>query len=137
MTTIATSEMTISEAAREASLSIYTLRYYERAGLLLSPVARDRSGHRRYSARDVEWLVLCTKFRATGMSIGEIRRYAKLVREGRGNEAQRLALLEAHGEKVRTRLEETRRNLETIDRKIGVYRGRLATKNAEDPELSW
>lgn len=40
--------MTISEAAREAGLSIYTLRYYERAGLL-APVERDSSGRRRYS----------------------------------------------------------------------------------------
>jgi DNA-binding transcriptional MerR regulator len=48
--------MTISEAAREAGLSIYTLRYYERAGLL-APVERDSSGHRRYSAEEVGWIV--------------------------------------------------------------------------------
>jgi len=137
VTTIATGEMTISEAARKAGLSIYTLRYYERAGLLLTPVERDRSGHRRYSATDVEWIVICAKFRATGMSIREIRRYAGLVREGRGNEGERLALLEAHGKKVRARLEELRRNLEAIDRKIGVYRERLAGESADYPGLSW
>lgn len=135
--TITTGEMTISEAARKAGLSIYTLRYYERAGLLLAPVERDGSGHRRYSERDVEWIVNCTRFRATGMSIGGIRRYAKLVREGRGNEAERLALLEAHAEKVRTQLEEMRRNLEMIDRKIGVYRERLAGESADYSDLSW
>jgi len=48
MTTAEGEMMTISEAAREAGLSIYTLRYYERAGLL-APVERDSSGRRRYS----------------------------------------------------------------------------------------
>lgn len=125
MTTITEGEMTISEAAGEAGLSIDTLRYYERAGLL-APVERNGSGHRRYSTRDVEWIVICTKFRATGMSIGQIRQYAELVREGRGNETERLALLQAHGEKVRAQLDEMRRNLEMIDYKIGVYQERLA-----------
>lgn len=128
--------MTISEAAREAGLSIYTLRYYERAGLL-APVERNDSGQRRYSKRDVEWIVICKKFRATGMTISRIRQYVELVREGRGNEAKRLALLEAHGEKVRTQLEETRRNLEMIDHKIGVYRERLADGNEDHSGLPW
>ena len=127
--------MTIAEAAREAGLSIYTLRYYERAGLL-APVGRNDSGHRRYSARDVQWIVMCKKFRATGMQITQIRRYAELIREGRGNETERLALLEEHGEKVRTQLEEMRRNLELIDRKIGVYRERLAG-DGDHSDLSW
>ena len=47
---------------------------------------------------------------------------AELVRDGDGNEAQRLALLEAHREDVRERLAEVSRTLELIDYKIGVYR---------------
>ena len=45
---------------------------------------------------DVSWLVMVTRLRATGMPIRMIRRYAELVRAGEGNEAERLALLEAH-----------------------------------------
>ncbi len=71
------------------------------------------------------------------MPTGRIRRYAELVREGRGNEPERLALLEAHAEEVRAWLEETRRHLETIDRKIGVYRGRLAEGDGDFSELAW
>jgi len=133
--TIAADEMTIAEVARETDLSIHTLRYYERAGLLI-PVERNGSGHRRYSAKDIEWIGVCTKLRATGMSISHIRRYAELVREGPGNEAERLALLEAHGEVVRGRLTEIRRNLELIDHKIGVYRERLAG-GADDRSRAW
>jgi DNA-binding transcriptional MerR regulator len=117
-------EMTIAEAAREAGVSVHTLRYYERAGLL-SPIERNGSGHRRFSPEDVEWVVVCGKLRATGMPIRRIRDYAELVRAGDGNEAERLALLEAHREDVRARLREVRRNLELIDYKIDLYRGKL------------
>jgi DNA-binding transcriptional MerR regulator len=125
MATLEKTEMSIAEAAERAGLSVHTLRYYERAGLL-APVERNGSGHRRYTPEDVEWIVVCTKLRATGMPIRRIRDYAELVREGEGNEAERLALLEAHREDVRRQLREVRRNLELIDHKIDLYRGKCA-----------
>ena len=117
-------ELTIAQAAAEAGVSVHTLRYYERVGLL-APIERNGSGHRRFTAEDVEWVSVCTRLRATGMPIRRIRRYAELVREGEGNEAERLALLEAHREDVRERLREVKRNLELIDYKIELYRGKL------------
>jgi DNA-binding transcriptional MerR regulator len=117
-------EMTVAEAAREARVSAHTLRYYERAGLL-APVERNGSGHRRFTAEDIEWVVMITRLRATGMPIRRIREYAALVWAGDGNERERLALMEAHREAVLERLAEIERNLELIDFKIGLYRGRL------------
>ena len=123
-TATADTELTIAEAAREAGVSAHTLRYYERAGLM-TPIERNGSGHRRFRPEDVEWVVVVTKLRATGMPIRRIRDYADLVRDGDGNEAERLALLESHREDVLERLAEVRRNLELIDYKIGLYRERL------------
>lgn len=120
--------MTIAEAAREAGVSVHTLRYYERAGLL-APIERNGSGHRRFAADDLEWVTVCTKLRATGMPIRRIREYAELVREGDGNEAERLALLEAHREDVIARMRETKRNLELIDYKVHLYRDRLGKRD--------
>jgi DNA-binding transcriptional MerR regulator len=116
-------ELTISDVAEKTGLSNHTLRYYERAGLLLA-VGRNGSGHRRYSAQDVEWVVTVTRLRATGMPIRLIRRYAELVRAGDGNEAQRLAILEAHRAEVLAKIDELQHNLELIDYKIGLYRER-------------
>jgi DNA-binding transcriptional MerR regulator len=118
-----TSELTIAEAADAAGLSAHTVRYYERAGLL-APVERNSSGHRRFTERDVEWLVVCTKLRATGMPIRRVREYAELVRDGEGNEQARLELLEAHRADVLERLAEVERNLELIDYKIDLYRSK-------------
>jgi DNA-binding transcriptional MerR regulator len=117
--------LTISDAARAIGVSAHTLRYYERAGLMLDSVGRASSSHRRYTDDEIRWVVLLTKMRSTGMPIRRMREYADLVRAGDGNEAERLALLEAHREAVLEQLEAMRRNLDAIDHKIAVYRERL------------
>jgi DNA-binding transcriptional MerR regulator len=118
--------LSISDAAELTGLSAHTLRYYERAGLMLDPVARASSSHRRYSEAEITWVTLLTKLRATGMPIRRIREYTELVRSGEGNEEQRLALLEAHREAVLEQLAAVRRNLEAIEFKIDFYRERIA-----------
>ena len=123
--------LSIAEAARRTGVSVHTLRYYERAGLVVTAVDRTASGRRRYHQLDLDWIVICTRLRATGMPIKAIRRYAQLVSAGPGNEQERLALLEAHRAGVTAKLAEIQENLELIDHKIDVYRGRLAAGDAD------
>ena len=123
--------LSIAEAARRTGVSVHTLRYYERAGLVVTAVDRTASGRRRYHQLDLDWIVICTRLRATGMPIRTIRRYAELVSAGPGNEQERLALLEAHRAEVTARLARTREHLKLIDHKIAVYRGRLAAGDAD------
>ena len=98
--------LSIAEAAEQTGLTAHTLRYYERDGLLLHSVDRAPSGHRRYTAEDLRWIEMVTRLRATGMPIRDVRRYAALVRDGDGNEAERLGLLLAHREVVERQLAE-------------------------------
>ncbi len=123
--------ISIAEAARRTGLSVHTLRYYERAGLVITDVGRTGGGRRRYRQLDLDWILVCTKLRATGMPIKTIRRYAELVAEGHGNEQQRLALMRAHRADVTAKIAELRQNLDLIDHKIDVYRGRLAAGDAD------
>jgi DNA-binding transcriptional MerR regulator len=123
--------LSIAEAARRTGVSVHTLRYYERAGLVVTAVDRTASGRRRYHQLDLDWIVICTRLRATGMPIKAIRRYAQLVSAGPGNEQERLALLEAHRADVTAKLAEIQENLELIDHKIDVYRGRLEAGDAD------
>ena len=117
--------LTIAEAASEVGLTADTLRYYERDDLLLRPVPRATSGHRRYEEPDLRWITLITRLRATGMPIRDVRRYAALVRAGDGNELERLELLQAHREVVLQQLAEVTSHLSAIDHKIGIYEDRL------------
>ncbi len=123
--------LSIAEAARLTGVSVHTLRYYERAGLVITTVDRTAGGWRRYQQQDLNWITVCTKLRATGMPIRTIRRYAQLVSAGPGNEQERLALLEAHSADVTAKLAELQENLKVIDHKINVYRGRLAAGDAD------
>jgi DNA-binding transcriptional MerR regulator len=123
--------LSIAEAARRTGVSVHTLRYYERAGLAVTTVDRTAGGRRRYQQLDLDWITVCTRLRATGMPIKTIRRYAQLVSAGRGNEQERLALLEAHRADVTAKLAEIQENLKLIDHKIDVYRGRLAAGDAD------
>jgi len=118
--------MTIAEAAQQVGVSVHTIRYYERAGLLLTSIERNGSGHRRFSSEDVDWIVLCTRLRSTGMPIRRIHEYAELVRAGAGNEAERLDLLETHRADVIAQLSDARQNLRMIDAKIARYRDDVA-----------
>jgi DNA-binding transcriptional MerR regulator len=126
--------VTIAEAARRTGVSVHTLRYYERAGLVVTTVDRTASGRRRYRQLDLDWIKVCTRLRATGMPIRTIRRYAELVSTGRGNEQARLALLESHRAEVLAKIAELHKNLELIDHKIDVYRGRM---DAGDADQLW
>jgi len=123
--------MSIAEAARRTGVSVHTLRYYERAGLIVTTVDRTDGGRRSYRQPDLDWITICAKLRATGMPIKNIRRYAELVCAGRGNEHERLALLEAHSAAVAAKLAETQEHLKLIDHKIDVYRGRIAAGDAD------
>ena len=123
--------LSIAEAASRTGVSVHTLRYYERAGLVITPVDRTAAGRRRYRAEDLKWIKICTRLRATGMPIKAIRHYAELVCAGPGNEQERLALLEAHRATVLAQLAEVQENLKVIDHKIDVYRGRLAAGDAD------
>jgi DNA-binding transcriptional MerR regulator len=127
--------LTISEVAERTGLTRHTLRYYERDGLMLG-VGRAGSGHRRYSERDLGWIELITKLRATGMPIREVRRYAELVRAGDGNEGERLALLHAHRSRVLAQLETIAAHLNAVDMKISYYAGAIDACESTDSYLS-
>ena len=118
--------VTIGQAAKLTGLTADTLRYYERDGLMLRPVGRSSTGHRRYTEADLDWITLITRLRSTGMPIREVRHYASLVRSGAGNEAARLELLLAHRKAVLDQLAEVQGHLAAIDYKIALYEGAVA-----------
>ncbi|MFD5652767.1 MerR family transcriptional regulator [Streptomyces sp. NPDC127039] len=62
----------IGELARETGLSIRTLRYYDRLGLL-TPSARTEGGHRCYDADDVRRLHRVLALRSFGLPLAQIR----------------------------------------------------------------
>nr|WP_269328369.1 MerR family transcriptional regulator [Kineosporia mesophila] len=122
--------MTIGQVSERTGLSVHALRYYEREGLMLGSVSRSHGGRRRYDATDVDWLLLCNRFRACGMPVSDIRRYAELVAAGPGNESERLELLRAHEDRVRAEVAQMQENLTVIAAKARLYEQHIAAGSA-------
>lgn len=124
----ASAELSIAEVADRIGVSTHTLRYYEREGLLLRPVGRASSSHRRYTEADLTWLGFLTKLRLTAMPIARIKEYAELVRRdaetGEDTVAERHELLLRHRVAVRAQLDQITQSLAAIDFKIAGYEER-------------
>lgn len=126
--------MKIGELARRSGLSTYTIRYYERIGLL--PLAdRDRSGQRNYDASILAWIAFLDRLKATGMPIREMLLYAALRERGAGTERERSAVLERHRERVRAHVAELQACLLVLDTKIAGYAGTTQRKIDHDAPI--
>ncbi len=62
----------IGKVARATGLSVDTIRFYEKEGLLREP-ERSEGGFRLYSARDIDHLHFIHKAQELGFSLAEIR----------------------------------------------------------------
>jgi DNA-binding transcriptional MerR regulator len=109
----------IAQAAERSGLSIDTLRYYERIGLV-DPPARDSGGRRAYSDDDLSWLEFLTKLRTTGMPIRMMREYAQL-KGVPGAAVRRRQMLVDHRKDVLERIAELQTSLDALNYKIGFY----------------
>ncbi|WP_326819564.1 MerR family transcriptional regulator [Streptosporangium sp. NBC_01639] len=118
-------DLSIGQVAERTGLSVHTLRFYEREGILANPVSRGPGGRRCYSEDDVEWLRLCILLRASGMPLPAIRQYTDLVRRGSGTEEERLALLRRHQEHVNAQIDRLTQCLDLIAFKVRVYEDHL------------
>jgi DNA-binding transcriptional MerR regulator len=123
--------LSIGQVAERTGLSVHALRFYEREGLLADPVRRESNGRRVYSEDDVEWLDMCIKFRSSGMPLDTIRKYTDLVRQGPGNEQDRLALLRSHQDYVTAQIQELTECLNVITHKVDVYQQHLNDGTAD------
>ena len=133
---------TIGEVSKKTGLSQYTLRYYDREGLL-PDVSRGAGGTRRFSEEDLAWLGLVGCLKASGLSIKEIRRYIELSAGGDGTLELRREIIRARRAALEAQMEELRRTLEVLEYKCWYYDTAIAAgseeaaKNAVPPEKIW
>jgi DNA-binding transcriptional MerR regulator len=115
------SAYTPAQVVEETGLSIDTLRYYEKIGLL-EPVGRNAAGQRRFTDAHLDQLSIARCLRESGMPIADVARYAELVRAGDHTIDDRIALLEAHNQRVQVHIGALRDQQRYIQRKIAYYR---------------
>ena len=65
----------ISEVAMKTGFTAHTLRYYEKIGLLTSPLRKG--GKRRYTEGEIRLLKFMKMLKQTGMSLEDIQEFLK------------------------------------------------------------
>lgn len=70
--------MNIQKAAEMFDLSVDTLRYYERVGVI-PPVHRNASGYRDYTTNDLNWIYLAKNLRSAGLTVESLIEFAQLA----------------------------------------------------------
>lgn len=130
MTTPQNGKLTIQQVAEATGLSVHTLRYYERVGLIHA-IERADNRHRRYSQDDIGWIKFLMKLRATGMSIQDMQTYAQFQRRGDATLPERVTMLKTLEGDVQQRIAELEDHLKLIRYKIDVYGARVAAHDEE------
>lgn len=117
--------MLISKFSKAAGISPYTLRYYEKKGLIR--VNRDSAGRRDYSEDDIKWARFIKRLKDTGMLLRDIRHYSDLRYEGDSTMEERMALLLRHREAVVEQQKKWDGYLKNLDEKIHIYQKRITS----------
>lgn len=113
--------MNMREFSGVVGLSSYTLRYYEKIGLL-KHIQRNSSGHRVYSNKDIDWVNFIKRLKETGMPLEEIQKYALLRDLGAQTAPDRQELLEIHRKNLEMHIRQQNDHLKALDEKINLYK---------------
>ena len=109
----------IGKFSKMVSLSIDTLRYYEKERLIIP--ARDQNNRRTYSEADQRWIAFIKRLKATGMPIKEIKTYARLRYQGNSTIDERLQLLFTQKIRLTAQRQEIDAHIAFLENKIATY----------------
>lgn len=111
----------IGEVAKELSLTVYTLRYYDKEGLMPF-VDRTPSGTRVFKESDIEALRIIECLKSTGMPIKEIKAFIDWCSEGDATLKQRYEMFMERKATVEAQMEVLKKTMEIIDHKCRYYK---------------
>ncbi|MDO5292919.1 MAG: MerR family transcriptional regulator [bacterium] len=114
----------IGEVGKLLNLTSYTLRYYEKEGLLPN-IKRSESGIRRFTEADLGFLKVIDCLKATGMPIKDIKQFIDWCGQGDESLKERYEMFLERKAIVQKQIEELEQVMETIDYKCEYYRTAL------------
>ncbi|MED1203923.1 MerR family transcriptional regulator [Heyndrickxia acidicola] len=112
---------TISEVAKEMDLTVYTLRYYDKEGLMPF-VERTASGTRLFKDSDIEALKIIECLKSTGMPIKEIKSFIDWCSDGDSTLQQRYDMFLERKTSIEGQMEELKKTMKIIEHKCLYYK---------------
>lgn len=114
-------EYTIKRVAEKTKLSIYTLRYYDKEGLL-PLIKRTETGIRKFTDNDIEWINLICCLKTSGMSIESIKEFMQCCLKGSECVEERKIILEAHKKNIQDQIQQLNRSMGIVEYKLEHYK---------------
>ncbi len=99
--------MKVGQVAKAAGVSIQTVRFYERRGLLPTP-QRLQSGYREYTAETVGTIILIKQMQDLGFTLRELIHFIRLLETQPHNPAERRVCVEAKLQNIDEQIERLR-----------------------------
>jgi MerR family transcriptional regulator, aldehyde-responsive regulator len=112
--------MKIAQVSEQFGMSVDTLRYYERVGLI-PPVNRNDGGIRDYNELDLRRVDFIKCMRGAGLPVEVLIEYVALVQQGDKTIEARKEILRDQRELLAARMKEMQKTLDILDHKIEVY----------------
>jgi DNA-binding transcriptional MerR regulator len=120
----------IGEVAKELDLSVYTLRYYDKEGLMPF-VERTESGKRLFKESDIAALNIIECLKSTGMPIKEIKHFIDWCSEGDATLQNRYDMFLERKATVEAKIKELQQTMKIIDHKCSYYKTALEAGTEE------
>ncbi|WFR61304.1 MerR family transcriptional regulator [Paenibacillus amylolyticus] len=120
----------IGEVAKKLDLTVYTLRYYDKEGLM-PYVERNTSGTRLFKDSDIDFLKIIQCLKLTGMPIKDIKDFIEWCSEGDSTLKQRYDMFTERKAIVEAQMEELRKTMEVIEHKRSYYETALEAGTEE------
>lgn len=109
---------TIKQASALSGLSIDTIRFYEKSGLLPA-INRLPNGHRSFLPTDIERMKIIICMKKAGFTLEELKSYLDIAETGNMHEhPDVMASMLQHKEKLKNQMVQIQTVLDFIDQKI-------------------
>lgn len=112
--------MTIKEVSKMFGLTEYTLRYYEKQGLI-GPVKKMSNGVRNYSQEDLNRIEFIKCMRSAELPIDVLKQYIDLYNQGQSTVDERRRLLENQRDILKNRIRVMQEAYDKLNIKIELY----------------
>lgn len=111
--------MKVGQVAKAAGVSIQTIRFYERRGLLPAP-PRLQSGYREYADGTVSTILLIKQMQELGFTLRELGHFIHLLDTEPHNPVERRACVEAKLTSIDEQIERLRAMREQLSARLAV-----------------
>ncbi|NCB90969.1 MAG: MerR family transcriptional regulator [Clostridia bacterium] len=124
----------IGEVAQLLNISVSTLRYYDKEGLL-DNVERTEGGIRVFKDKDIQQLHMVECLKNTGMQLKDIRTFFLWCKEGDSTIEKRYQMFLDRKKELETQMQLLQNSLDLVTYKCEFYRLAVEEGTLDSPKL--